>query len=604
MVPQDLHDLIAAMGGAATATATLDTFFSQLNAGQDKPYAWLGNEPSLGTPWVYLSAGEPWRAQGIVRRALTTLYADTPDGLPGNDDLGTMSAWYVWCAMGLYPQNPSVRYLDLGTPLFGAVTLRAPGGPTVTIDAPRAVTEAAYVDSVRVNGRASDRAWITLPLRGSVQLDVSVGSSPNQQWGNADAAPPSFSTAALSLPPASSAAFNPALTNVSVAAGSGTSLRFQIFNGGTSAATVTWRALLPHGVHLEVASGRAVVNGGGRETVDTQISADGDLRAGYYAARIDGNAENGALLQHLAITVRVTNGSQRPALAFAENRFGNTITPIDLATLATGPEIRVGEEPRDAVLSSDGTRLYVANLGGGSISVVDTSAARVVATVKVGSSPNGIALTRDGKTLWVANSDDDTIEPIDTATLKAGATIDVGAHPRAIAIAPDDSRLYVSENGANALAVVDLRSRTVTGTIPAAERPSGLAITPDGKRLYVVNSASNNVTAVDLLSGGAVVTQIPVGVDPMEIAIAPNGRIAYVTNYANSTVTPIDLSTNTARAPIEVGGAPYGVAITSDGRTAVVISHRDNDATLIDIASGRTSRSIPLGNGPYTVAAP
>ncbi|MGC2408177.1 MAG: GH92 family glycosyl hydrolase, partial [Candidatus Cybelea sp.] len=604
LVPQDLHDLIAAMGGASSATAALDKFFSQLNAGQDKPYAWLGNEPSLGTPWVYLSAGEPWRAQAIVRRALTTLYADAPDGLPGNDDLGTMSAWYVWCAIGLYPQNPSARYLDLGAPLFGAVTLRSPGGPTVTIDAPRAATEAAYVEALRVNGHASDRAWITLPSRGSMQLDVSVGSSPNQQWGSRpDAAPPSFSTAALSLPPASSAAFNPAVTNVSVAAGSGTSLRFQISNGGTSDAALMWRALLPHGVHLDAASGRVVINRGGRETVDTRIFVDGDLRAGYYSARIDGNAENGALLQHLAIGVRVTNGSRRPALAYAENRFGNTITPIDLATLATGPEFRVGEEPRDAVLSSDGTRLYVANLGGGSISVVDAIAARTIASIKVGSSPNGIALTRDGKTLWVANSDDDTIEPIDTATLKAGATIGVGARPRAIAIAPDDSRLYVSENGSNAVAVVDLRSRTVTRTIPAGERPSGLALTADGKRLYIVNSASNNVTAVDL-SGGSVFTPIPVGVDPMEIAIAPNGRIAYVTNYANSTVTPIDLSTNTARAPIEVGGAPYGVAITSDGRTAVVISHRDNDATLIDTATGRTSRSIPLGNGPYTVAAP
>jgi predicted alpha-1,2-mannosidase len=605
LVPQDLHDLIAAMGGPAAATAALDKFFSQLNAGEDKPYAWLGNEPSLGTPWVYLSAGEPWRAQAIVRRALTTLYADTPDGLPGNDDLGTMSAWYVWCAMGLYPQNPSVRYLDLGAPLFGAVTLRAPGGPTVTIDAPRAATEAAYVDSVRVNGRAGNAAWIALPLRGTVQLDVSLGSSPNAQWGSrADAAPPSFSTAALSLPPASSAGFTPTVTTVSIGAGTGTSLRFRISNAGTSAAAVTWHASFPRGLHLDVARGHVVVNGDSSETIDARMSADADLRAGYYNARIDGNAENGALLQHLAIGVRVTNGSQRPALAFAENRFGNTITPIDLATQATGPEIRVGEEPRDAVLSSDGARLYVANLGGGSISVVDTSAARVVATVKVGSSPNGIALTRDGKILWVANSDNDTIEPIDTATLKAGGTIGVGSRPRAIAIAPDDSRLYVSENGSNAVALVDLRSRTVTGTIPAGERPSGLALTPDGKRLYIVNSASNNVTAVDLSGGGSLSKQIPVGVDPMEIAIAPNGRIAYVTNYANSTVTPIDLSTDAARAPIEVGGAPYGVAITSDGRTAVVISHRDNDATLIDIASGRTSRSIPLGNGPYTVAAP
>ncbi len=82
MVPQDLRDLAAAMGGVRPATAKLDAFFTELDAGQDKPYAWLGNEPSLGAPWVYLTLGEPWRAQEIVRRALTTLYANTPAGCP------------------------------------------------------------------------------------------------------------------------------------------------------------------------------------------------------------------------------------------------------------------------------------------------------------------------------------------------------------------------------------------------------------------------------------------------------------------------------------------------------------------------------------------
>ena len=135
MVPQDLRDLINALGGARAAAAKLDAFFAQLNAGQDKPYAWLGNEPSIGTPWVYLSAGEPWRAQAILRQAMTTLYSDAPDGLPGNDDLGTMSAWYVWCAMGLYPQNPAMRYLDIGAPLFRSVRIESPSGLTLEVSA-------------------------------------------------------------------------------------------------------------------------------------------------------------------------------------------------------------------------------------------------------------------------------------------------------------------------------------------------------------------------------------------------------------------------------------------------------------------------------------
>ncbi|MFZ0032227.1 MAG: GH92 family glycosyl hydrolase [Candidatus Cybelea sp.] len=605
MVPQDLRDLIAALGGAPAAIAKLDEFFLQLDAGQDKPYAWLGNEPSLGTPWVYLSAGEPWRAQAIVRQALSTLYDDTPDGLPGNDDLGTMSAWYVWCAIGLYPQNPAVGYLDIGAPLFSSVTVRTPNGPVIEIAAPQSSPTNAYVEQLRLNGRTHDQSWIGLPPHGRVRLEIAVGARPNTQWASgAGAAPPSFATIPLALPPATTTVFQPTYDAVSVAAGGAKTFAFRLANGGTRPVAITWHAVYPPGLHADPDRGRIVVSDGTGETLSTRLAADGSLRAGYYAARLDGSAENGALLEHLTVRVRVTGGAQRPALAYAENRFGNTITPIDLATRATGPEIKVGEEPRDAVLSPDGTRLYVANLGGASISVVNTVERRAIATVKVGSSPSGVAIAPDGKRLWVANSDDDTIEAIDTASLKTSAPIRVGSRPRAIALAPDGSTLYVSENGSNAVAVVDLRSGKVAATIPVGERPAGLALAPDGKRLYVVNSASNDVTPVDLSDGNRILPPIPVGVYPMEIAIARDGTAAYVTNYANSTITPLDLRKDAAGLPIEVGGAPYGIAITSDGRTAIVVSHRDNSAALVDVATRRVSGPIPLGSGPYTVAAP
>ncbi len=606
MVPQDLRDLIGAVGGSAAAVTKLDVFFSQLNVGQDKPYAWLGNEPSLGTPWAYLSAGEPWRAQEILRRALTTLYHDTPDGLPGNDDLGTMSAWYVWCAMGLYPQNPAVRYLDIGAPLFTSVTLRAPNGPTIEITAPQSSDDAPYVEHLSIDARAHDAAWVPLPAGGTLRLNFSVGTRPNMQWASGiGAAPPSFASVRPALPPATAVLIDALPRTIRVrAGGAGTSLELRFSNrAGKSATLVRWRVELAQGLHASAQGGQVPVGAGAIESIPITVRADASLAAGYYDARIDGVASNGALLAHLTLSVRVTNGAQRPFLAYAENRFGNTVTPIDLATGATGPEIAVGEEPRGAVLSPDNARLYVANLAGGSISVVDTSAQRTTATIKVGSSPNGLALTADGKTLWVANADDATIESIDTASLKSTATIRVGSVPRAIAIAPNGSMLYVSDNWANAVTPVDLQAQRAQAPIPVGERPAGLALSPDGKRLYVVDSASNDVMAVDL-AGRTGPVRIPTGIDPMEIAIAPNGRTAYVTNYANSIVTPIDLTTETAEMPIDVGGAPYGVAITSAGRIAIVVSHRDNDCVLIDLATRRVSRPIPLGSGPYTVAAP
>ncbi len=604
MVPQDLRDLFAAMGGASAAAAKLDTFFSQLNAGQDKPYAWLGNEPSLGAPWSYLSVGKPWRAQSIVREALTTLYFDKPDGLPGNDDLGTMSAWYIWCAIGLYPQNPAVRSLDVGTPLFSAVTLRSPGGPTIAVSSPLSSDANAYVQSLNLDGRPSDRTWLALPAHGTVRLDVAAGPRPNERWGR-DAAswPPSFSTVALALPPSTPAALQTDPHSIRINAGARTTVELRISNAaGKSPVTVGWRATVPNGLTVDRRSGSATIAAGASEAVPVAVSADASLRAGYYDVRFDATAGNGAAIEHVSVSALVTSGGQRPSLAYAENRFGNTITPIDLATDATGPEIPVGEQPRDAVLGADGQLLYVADLGGNSISVVDTSAARTVATVKVGSSPNGVALSPDGKTLWLANADDATIESIDTATLKPGRTIGVGSRPRSVAIAPDGVMLYVSNGGSNTVTPVDLRSNAAQTPIAVGTRPAGLAVTPDGRRLYVVDSASNDVRAIDLVTRAAG-PPIRVGVYPMQIAIAHGGRIAYVTNYGNATVTPIDLMTGTARAAIDVGGSPYGVAMTSNG-TALVIARRDNACVFVDVATGRVGKPILLGNGPYTIAVP
>ncbi|MFG2788422.1 GH92 family glycosyl hydrolase [Streptomyces sp. NPDC048419] len=153
MVPQDLPGLFTAMGGNAAVASRLDTFFTELNAGAEKPYAYLGNEPSFGTPWAYDDAGRPDRAQDTVRRALTTLFADRPDGLVGNDDLGAMSSWAVWASLGMYPQIPGSSQLALASPLFPAITVHRGNGVTLSVLAPDASTARSRVRSLDLDGR-------------------------------------------------------------------------------------------------------------------------------------------------------------------------------------------------------------------------------------------------------------------------------------------------------------------------------------------------------------------------------------------------------------------------------------------------------------------
>lgn len=199
MVPHDVAGLVGRMGGRARALARLETFLSELNRGPAAPTAFLGNEPTLGTPWLFDWLGTPYRTQAVVRRALLSLYSPTPGGYPGNDDLGELSSWFVFGALGLYPAIPGTPLLALGSPLFPQAVLRL-GRHSLTIDASGASPAAPYVRSLRVDGRALNRAWISASTLASVaRLRFRLGPRPDRRWGAAPlAAPPSFGP---SVPP-------------------------------------------------------------------------------------------------------------------------------------------------------------------------------------------------------------------------------------------------------------------------------------------------------------------------------------------------------------------------------------------------------------------
>jgi predicted alpha-1,2-mannosidase len=192
-VPYDLDGLIAAMGGRDATTKRLDAFFAKLNAGPEADHAYLGNEPTLGTPWIYAWLGRPHKTQRIVRDALLTLYNPSPKGYPGNDDLGTMSAWYVLASVGLYPAIPGTDVLTLGSPLFAHARLRLPGG-VLHIRARGASDRTAYVRRLSLRGARVNRSWLRWRrLRRGGTLDFRLAASPGGAWGRGKASrPPSY----------------------------------------------------------------------------------------------------------------------------------------------------------------------------------------------------------------------------------------------------------------------------------------------------------------------------------------------------------------------------------------------------------------------------
>ena len=151
-VPFDLAGLTAAMGGRDAALARLDALLARLDGGPATAVANIGNEPSLLAPWLYAALGRPAATQATVRRALLTAFAPTPAGLPGNDDAGALSAWWVFGALGLYPAIPGTDALFVGSPLFPRAELRA-GKSIISIDGVGAAAGRPYVRAASLGGR-------------------------------------------------------------------------------------------------------------------------------------------------------------------------------------------------------------------------------------------------------------------------------------------------------------------------------------------------------------------------------------------------------------------------------------------------------------------
>jgi len=159
-VPFDPEGLVALFPSPERFVEELETYMSGMRPekGWWHPGGnyWHGNEPYFHAPWLFLFAGRPDRARFWVRRCLDTRYGDDPVGLDGNDDGGTLSAWYVWSALGLYPQAGSDRYW-LGEPLFDRAVLRTGNGHPLEIrregqSDPAASSVEIYADDLPVQG--------------------------------------------------------------------------------------------------------------------------------------------------------------------------------------------------------------------------------------------------------------------------------------------------------------------------------------------------------------------------------------------------------------------------------------------------------------------
>jgi len=113
---------------------------------------------------------------------LDELYSPDPDGLPGDEDNGEMSAWYVLSALGLFPLCPGHPAYVLGSPLFAKATLHLVNGNTLEIEAHNQGRDAVYVRETQLDGERYTRTWITHErLMGGGRLSFVMSATPDEE---------------------------------------------------------------------------------------------------------------------------------------------------------------------------------------------------------------------------------------------------------------------------------------------------------------------------------------------------------------------------------------------------------------------------------------
>jgi predicted alpha-1,2-mannosidase len=199
--PQDEQGLINLLGGREKLVAKLDAMFDQ----KVDPTAYAnvedisgmigqyihGNEPSHHLAYLYMYAGAPLKTQSRLKQIVDSQYKPAPDGLVGNDDLGQMSAWLVFTALGFYPVAPASNQYVLGRPFVDRAVLHLPNGKTLTIESTNRNDDHAFLKDVQLNGTSLDRAYLTHDeLMNGGSLKFIFSNEQDAEWSRSNLHPP------------------------------------------------------------------------------------------------------------------------------------------------------------------------------------------------------------------------------------------------------------------------------------------------------------------------------------------------------------------------------------------------------------------------------
>jgi len=179
---------------------------SQLNGGEKATTYYMGNEMNFSSPWAYNWAGSPKHTQYIIPTLLNKTFKNTYSGLPGNDDLGAMTGFYVWATLGLYPVVPSAPGLAVSTPQFDGITFWLGNGKKLLITTggqQALLDDVRFISDMRLNNTPYQGSWLPLDkIKDGGMLAFGLSKTPTTWGADESLTPPSGPNADYTKPTA------------------------------------------------------------------------------------------------------------------------------------------------------------------------------------------------------------------------------------------------------------------------------------------------------------------------------------------------------------------------------------------------------------------
>ena len=196
-VPFDIDGIQELLGGKEEFENQLDYFF-------ENELFNMGNQPDIQVPYLYAYTNSPWKTQKVVNSLIVEetnnwygthkkwekpstrkIFSDTPKGYikEMDDDAGTMSAWYVWSAMGFYPVHPGDTKMVITTPQFDKISIKLPKGK-LELEVNKKSEKSIYIQKVELNGEEWNSCLIDFNqlIKGG-KISIELGEVPNKNWG-------------------------------------------------------------------------------------------------------------------------------------------------------------------------------------------------------------------------------------------------------------------------------------------------------------------------------------------------------------------------------------------------------------------------------------